>query len=170
MNYQSFIRDIPDFPKKGIVFKDITPLLSDSVAFKQIINDMAAPFRKEQIDCIVAIEARGYILGAPIAYELGSGLALVRKKGKLPWETIQTEYSLEYGSATLEIHRDAIKPGQNVLIVDDILATGGTLKASIDLVEELGGSVTGLLVLAELCSLGGKAQFNGYQLVSILEL
>lgn len=138
MNYQSFIRDIPDFPKKGIVFKDITPLLSDSAAFKQIINDMAAPFRKEQIDCIVAIEARGYILGAPIAYELGSGLALVRKKGKLPWETIQTEYSLEYGSATLEIHRDAIKPGQNVLIVDDILATGGTLKASIDLVEELG--------------------------------
>jgi len=170
MNYQHFIRDIPDFPKKGIVFKDITPLLGDSAAFKQIIGDMAAPFRKEQIDCIVAIEARGYILGAPIAYELGSGLALVRKKGKLPWKTIQTEYSLEYGSATLEIHRDAIKPGQKILIVDDILATGGTLKASIDLVEELGGSVVGLLVLAELCSLGGKAQFNGYRLVSTLEL
>lgn len=170
MNYQSFIRDIPDFPKKGIVFKDITPLLSNASAFKQIVHDMAAPFRKEQIDCIVAIEARGYILGAPIAYELGCGLALVRKQGKLPWKTLETEYSLEYGSATLEIHCDAIKPGQKVLIVDDILATGGTLKATIALVERLGGSVTALLVLAELCSLGGKAQIDGYRLISILEL
>ena len=169
-SYKDFIRDIPNFPTQGILFKDITPLIRDANALKQVIRDMVNLFSEESIDVVVAIEARGYIFGAPVAHELGVGFIPIRKQGKLPFETKQIEYSLEYGSSTLEIHTDALISGQRVLIVDDILATGGTLKASIDLVEQAGAEVVGIVVLAELLGLGGSKHLANYKLVSLLHL
>ena len=169
-SYQELIRIVPDFPQKGILFRDITPLLGDRAAFRQMVQDIADPFRSEQVDAVVAIEARGYILGAPVAYELGAGFVPVRKQGKLPWHTLSIEYSLEYGSSTLEMHRDGLQVGQRALIVDDVLATGGTLEATIRLVEQLGAQVVGLVVLAELTDLKGRERVKGYNLVSLLQL
>ena len=168
-NYQDLIRDVPDFPKQGILFKDITPLLNSPIAFNKTIKDMCYQFRNEEIDAIVAIEARGYIFGAPIAHELQAGFIPVRKQGKLPWNTTSIEYSLEYGSAVLEIHKDALRRGQKVLIVDDVLATGGTINATINLIEQAGAEIAGIVVLIELLELRGAELFNDYKVTSILK-
>ena len=163
------IREIPDFPKPGILFYDITTLLKDPVAYKESIDLMLEPYRDEKIDLVVGMESRGFIFSAPMAYQLGSGLVPVRKLGKLPAETITVEYALEYGSNTLEIHRDAIQPGQTVLIVDDLLATGGTVKGTMELVERLKGEVVGLAFLVELDFLKGRDRLGGRRVSSVIK-
>lgn len=162
------IRDIPDFPEKGILFKDITPLLGDGATFNAAVEAMAAPF-KGKVDIVAAVEARGYIFGAPIATALGTGFVPVRKIGKLPWKTHRVEYALEYGSATIEIHQDAFLEGHRVLIVDDVLATGGTLAATIRLVEQAGAKVAGMAVLLEIAALGGRKNLAGYDLHALIQ-
>jgi adenine phosphoribosyltransferase len=162
------IREIPDFPKPGILFYDITTLLKDPAAFKESVKLMLEPFKDDRIDLVVGMESRGFIFSAPMAYELGAGLVPVRKLGKLPAETLSVEYALEYGSNTLEIHRDAIQPGQRVLIVDDLLATGGTVQGTIDLVERLKGVVVGLAFLVELDFLHGRDQLGGHRVASVI--
>src|SRR5918911_533388 len=144
LDLTSYIRDIPDFPRPGIVFKDITPLLADHTAFSTAVHQLIEPFASQPIDRVCGVEARGFILAAPIAYEFGAGFTPVRKAGKLPYEVEREEYALEYGTDLLEIHRDAVAPGERVLIVDDVLATGGTAAATGRLVEKLGGEVIGL--------------------------
>jgi adenine phosphoribosyltransferase len=161
------IRDVPDFPQPGVLFRDITPMLADPTAFKVAIEAMAEPF--SGIDHVVAIESRGFILGAPVAYCLGAGLVLVRKVGKLPSSTLREEYALEYGTNTVEIHSDAIKPGERVLIVDDVLATGGTVRAAANLVERLGAQVVGISLLIELTFLAGREKLREYDLHSLLQ-
>ncbi len=162
------IREIPDFPKPGILFYDITTLLKDAAAFKESIDLMMEPFRKERPDIVVGMESRGFIFSAPMAYELGAGFVPVRKLGKLPAETLSIEYALEYGSNTLEIHRDAIQPGQRVLIVDDLLATGGTVQGTIELVERLKGVVIGLAFLVELEFLHGRERLGDHTVTSVI--
>ena len=162
------IREIPDFPKPGILFYDITTLLKDAAAYKESIGAMLAPYRDEQIDIVVGMESRGFIFSAPMAYELGAGLVPVRKLGKLPAETLSIEYALEYGSNTLEIHRDAIQPGQKVLIVDDLLATGGTVHGTIELIERLKGDIVGLAFLVELDFLHGRDRLDGRRVTSVI--
>ena len=164
----SLIRDIPDFPKEGIIFKDITPVLQHPAALAEVVDRMAVYAAGKKPDVIVGIESRGFILGAPVALKLGKGFIPVRKVGKLPHETIQAEYALEYGTSAVEMHRDAIKPGQRVLIVDDLLATGGTAAASVRLVEELGGRVAGIIFLIELGFLNGRAKLSGYDVKSFI--
>ena len=166
--YQELIQIVPDFPEKGILFRDITPLLNDASAFRQVIDDMSNPFCNKQVDAVVAIEARGYIFGAPIALELRTRFVPVRKEGKLPRQTTKVEYSLEYGSATIEMHQDALQSHQRVLIVDDVLATGGTLEATIRLVEQSGAETVGIVVLAELLQLKGRQRINREDVVSLL--
>jgi adenine phosphoribosyltransferase len=165
---QARIREIPDFPKPGILFYDITTLLKDPAAFKESIDLMMEPFRKEPPDVVVGMESRGFIFSAPMAYELGAGLVPVRKLGKLPADTLSIEYALEYGSNTLEIHRDAIQPGQRVLIVDDLLATGGTVQGTIELVERLKGLVVGLAFLVELEFLHGRERLGDHRVTSVI--
>jgi adenine phosphoribosyltransferase len=162
------IREIPDFPKPGILFYDITTLLKDPAAFKESVDLMLAPFRDDKVDIVVGMESRGFIFSAPMAYELGAGLVPVRKLGKLPAEVLSVEYALEYGSNTLEIHRDAIQPGQRVLIVDDLLATGGTVKGTIELVGRLQGEIVGLAFLVELDFLKGRERLEGYRVSSVI--
>jgi adenine phosphoribosyltransferase len=162
------IREIPDFPKPGILFYDITTVLKDPVAYKESIDLMLAPWRDTQVDLVVGMESRGFIFSAPMAYLLNAGLVPVRKLGKLPAETITVEYALEYGSNTLEIHRDAIQPGQRVLVVDDLLATGGTVRGTIDLVERLQGEVVGLGFLVELDFLKGRDRLQGLRVESVV--
>ncbi len=168
MDLRQLIRDIPDFPQRGIVFKDITPLLKDGAGLAAAVEAMAAPWASERIDTVVAVEARGYLLGTPVALRLGAGFVPVRKPGKLPYETVSVEYELEYGSDTIEMHRDAVEPGQRVLILDDILATGGTLAAAARMVEGAGAEVVGLSVLAELGFLGGREKLQGYRLETVI--
>ena len=163
------IRDIPDFPQPGIVFKDITPVLQHPEAFGQVIGAMADYARSKKPDVIVGIESRGFILGAPVALALDKGFVPVRKIGKLPHETVQCEYALEYGTAAVEMHKDAVKPGQRVLIVDDLLATGGTAAAAARLVEELGGQVVGMIFLIELGFLNGRSQLPAYDVKSLIK-
>ncbi|MBA2717761.1 MAG: adenine phosphoribosyltransferase [Chloroflexi bacterium] len=163
------IREIPDFPKPGILFYDITTLLKDRVAYKESIDQMLEPYLGEKIDVVVGMESRGFIFSAAMAYQLNAGLVPVRKLGKLPAETITVEYALEYGSNTLEIHRDAIAPGQKVLIVDDLLATGGTVKGTIELIERLKGDVVGLAFLVELNSLKGRDRLDGRRVTSVIQ-
>lgn len=165
---ETLIRDVPDFPQPGIIFKDITPILQDPQGLREAVDAMAEPFRGRDIDVIVGLESRGFIFGAPIAYSMGLGLALVRKQAKLPADKIHIEYDLEYGSNVFEIHRDAIQPGQRVMIVDDLLATGGTMRASIDLVERLGGEVAGLTFLVELSFLNGRQKLQNYDIHSVI--
>ncbi|MEA2513031.1 MAG: adenine phosphoribosyltransferase [Thermomicrobiales bacterium] len=160
------VRDIPDFPQPGILFRDITPLLADPPSFRAVVDAMAAPFAG--VSVVVAIESRGFILGAPVAYELGAGLVPVRKAGRLPAATIREEYALEYGSNVVEVHSDAIRPGERVLIVDDLLATGGTVRAAANLVERLGAEVAGISVLAELAFLDGRRLLQGYDVRSLI--
>jgi adenine phosphoribosyltransferase len=165
---RSRIREVPDFPKPGILFYDITTLLKDPEAFREAIGLMLEPFQGEKIDVVVGMESRGFIFSAPMAYELGAGLVPVRKLGKLPAETLSVEYALEYGSNTLEIHRDAIQAGQRVLIVDDLLATGGTVQGTIELVQRLKGEVVGLAFLVELEFLHGRKQLGGHKVASVI--
>ncbi|HXF57250.1 MAG TPA: adenine phosphoribosyltransferase [Actinomycetota bacterium] len=165
---KALIRDVPDFPQPGVVFKDITPLLADENAFSSVIDLIVVHYGRGNIDKVVGIEARGFILASPIAYHFGAGFVPVRKEGKLPWESEREEYQLEYGTAVLEIHRDAIRPGERVLIVDDVLATGGTALATARLVERLGGKVMGIACLIELSFLGGREKLRDYDLYSLL--
>jgi len=162
------IREIPDFPKPGILFYDITTLLKDPAAYHEAIDLMVEPYKDDHVDLVVGMESRGFIFSAPMAYELGTGLVPVRKLGKLPAETLTVEYALEYGSNTLEIHRDAIEPGQRVLIVDDLLATGGTVGGTIELVERLKGQVVGLAFLVELEFLNGRSRLDGRKVTSVV--
>tara|TARA_B100001013_G_scaffold173652_1_gene104349 strand:+ start:2468 stop:3001 length:534 start_codon:yes stop_codon:yes gene_type:complete len=163
------IRDVPDFPKKGILFKDITPVLSDIDTLRASIKEMAAPFMDLEIDVVVGIESRGFIFGAPIADVLNCSFVPVRKPGKLPWKTESVSYELEYGTDALEIHEDAITEGQNILIVDDLLATGGTAEATCKLVSKLGGNIKGLSLLIELEGLNGRKRLNQYNVHSLVQ-
>ena len=163
------IRDIPDFPKKGILFKDITTLLKDARAYRQAIDELTARLRGFPADLVVGMESRGFIFAAPTAYLLGIGFVPVRKLGKLPGPVISTEYDLEYGTNTLELHSDAIEPGQRVVIVDDLLATGGTVSATIELVERLRGEVSAVGFLVELTALKGRDRLDGYPVVSLIQ-
>ncbi len=165
---RSLIRAVPDFPQEGITFKDITPLLGDEVAFSSVIDVIVVHFGRGTVDKVVGIEARGFILASPVAYHFGAGFVPVRKAGKLPWETEAESYELEYGSETLEIHRDAFRPGERVLIVDDVLATGGTARATAALVERLGGKVVGIACLVELSFLKGREKIPGYDFFSLV--
>jgi len=163
-----YIRDIPDVPKPGIIFKDITTLLQDATAFRQALDELEARCRDRGATQVLGIESRGFIFAAPLADRLGAGFVPVRKLGRLPAETVQAEYALEYGTNTVEMHRDAIAPGERVLIVDDLLATGGTCRAAIDLVEQLGGVVVGCAFLVELAFLGGRTHLDGYDLQALI--
>lgn len=163
------IRDVPDFPKEGILFRDITPLLLDSEAHRLAVETLAAPYLESPPDLILAIESRGFLFGSTLSYVLGCGLAIARKPGKLPAATESVTYELEYGTDSIEIHADAIPPGSRVLIVDDLLATGGTARGAIELVEKLGGVVEGVLFLIELTFLNGRDQLGDAPVVSILE-
>ncbi len=165
---QAHIREIPDFPQPGVKFKDVTPLLLDPVAFSTVVDAIVVSFGRGNIDKVVGIEARGFILAAPVAYHFGAGFVPMRKGGKLPGQTRSVTYELEYGAETLEIHEDAIEPGERVLIVDDVLATGGTARAAAQLVEGLGGVVSGLAFLAELTFLNGAERISGYDKLSLL--
>lgn len=169
MKLEEKIRDVPDFPIKGVLFKDITTLLQDPEAYKYSIDMMVERYRGQHIDVVVGMESRGFIFAAPLAYLLNAGLVPVRKLGKLPWETERVNYSLEYGTNTLEVHKDAIKPGQKVLIVDDLLATGGTIGATIELVEKLGGTVVGIAFLIELTFLHGRDKLTGYDVFTQIQ-
>jgi adenine phosphoribosyltransferase len=163
------IRDVPGFPKPGIIFKDITTLLRDGRLFGLAVNKLAEKFKGKKIDCVVSVEARGFIFGAAVAYKLGAGIIPVRKKGKLPHKTHSVTYDLEYGQDTLEVHLDAFEKGAKVLIVDDLLATGGTAKATAELVEKLGGKVVGIIFLIELTALKGREKLKGYPVYSIIK-
>jgi adenine phosphoribosyltransferase len=165
---EALIRDVPDFPEPGIVFKDITPVLADPIAFSTIIDLIVVHFGRGNVDKVVGIEARGFILGAPVAYHFGAGIIPVRKKGKLPHETLEESYALEYGTAALEIHRDAVQPGERVLVVDDVLATGGTAQAAVSLVERVGGKVCGVATLIELDFLHGRDKLQGHDLFTLI--
>jgi adenine phosphoribosyltransferase len=165
---RAMIREVPDFPKPGILFYDITTLLRDGAAFRAVIDQMAAAVKDDRIDLVVGMESRGFIFAAPLADRLGAGFVPVRKLGKLPAETIEVEYALEYGTATLEIHRDAIAPGQRVLIVDDLLATGGTVLGTIELVRRLGGEIAGLSFMVELSALGGRDRLDEFAIHTLL--
>ncbi len=169
MDFASLIRSIPDFPVKGILFRDITTLIRDGEAFQDVIDAMVEHYIDTDIDVIVGIEARGWIFGAPLAYELGAGFVPVRKPSKLPAEKISVSYSLEYGTNTLEMHKDALAPGTKVLLIDDLLATGGSAKAAIDLVEKLGGHVVGIAFLIELKGLKGRDKLKGYDVFSMIQ-
>ncbi|WP_374724644.1 adenine phosphoribosyltransferase [Calidifontibacillus erzurumensis] len=169
MNYKDYIAIVPDWPKKGIQFKDITPLMDNGKVFKSAIDEIVAFAKEKNVDLVVGPEARGFIVGCPVAYALGVGFAPVRKEGKLPREVIRVEYGLEYGKDTLTMHKDAIKPGQRVLIIDDLLATGGTMGASIKLVEQLGGIVVGLAFLVELTYLNGREKLKGYDVLTLMQ-
>jgi len=164
-----YIRSVPDFPKKGIVFRDITPLLNDAGALRLAADALAAPFAEDGVELVVAAEARGFILGAAVACRLGAGFVPVRKPGKLPAETIEETYELEYGTDTLAMHRDAVRAGQKVLMLDDLLATGGTMAACCRLVEKLGGRIVGCCFLIELSYLGGRDKLGRYRLVSLID-
>ncbi|MBC7259244.1 MAG: adenine phosphoribosyltransferase [Chloroflexi bacterium] len=169
MDLARMIRDVPDFPVKGILFKDITTLINDPAAFREAVDRMAAPYEGMEIDLVAAIESRGFIFGAPLAYKLGAGFVPVRKPNKLPAETISASYTLEYGTNTLEMHKDAIRPGQRVLLVDDLLATGGSAKAAATLIEQLGGKVVGIAFLIDLTFLKGVEKLKGYDVRSIIQ-
>jgi adenine phosphoribosyltransferase len=163
------VRDVPDFPKPGIIFKDITPLLADPVTFSSVIDETVVHFGRGNVDKVVGMEARGFILAAPVAYHFGAGFVPVRKAGKLPHDVESEQYELEYGTATLELHKDGISPGERVLIVDDVLATGGTAKATANLIERLGGKVVGIAVLIELGFLHGRKAISDYDFFTLLQ-
>jgi adenine phosphoribosyltransferase len=165
---KALVRDVPDFPEPGIVFKDITPVLADENAFSTIIDLIVVHFGRGNVDKVLGIEARGFLLAAPVAYHFGAGVVPVRKKGKLPWKTVEASYSLEYGDATLEIHEDAVQPGERVLVVDDVLATGGTAAAAASLVERIGGKVCGIACLIELEFLHGRAKLPEHDLFTMI--
>lgn len=166
---KKYIRDIPDFPKKGILFRDITTLVGDKEKFKEVIDTLAKRYAGKKIDAVLAVESRGFIFGGALAYSLGVGFVPVRKKGKLPYKTFQATYSLEYGEDTLEIHQDAIKPGARVLLIDDLLATGGTLGAVTDLVKKLKGDIAEIAFIIELKDLKGRSKLNDFPVYSMIQ-
>lgn len=168
MDYKKYIEIVENYPREGIRFKDITPLMNDGEAFKSAVDDIVEYAKEKEIDIVVGPEARGFIIGCPVSYALGIGFAPVRKEGKLPREVIKVDYGLEYGKDILTIHKDAIKPGQRVLITDDLLATGGTIEATIKLVEELGGVVAGCAFLIELSYLDGKDKLKNYDVLTLM--
>lgn len=168
MDLAALIRDIPDFPEPGVIFKDITPVLADRVAFSELVLGLAEPHRAAGIDKVAGIEARGFTLAAPVARELGTGFIPLRKPGKLPWETLRQAYSLEYGADALEMHVDALEPGERVLIVDDVIATGGTAAAAASLVHRGGAVLVGITVFIELAFLNGRAALNGVPFHALL--
>lgn len=169
MNLKDTIRVIPDYPQPGISFKDISTLLKNGNAFNCAIDSIANQYQGQEIDLVIGPEARGFVIGAPVAYALGAGFIPVRKPGKLPGATVRHEYQLEYGKDVLEIHKDAITPGQKILVVDDLLATGGTIQATIALAEKLGGVVTGVAFLIELTFLNGREKLANYPVVSLIQ-
>lgn len=169
IDLREYIRDIPDFPKKGIIFKDISPLLKDKLAFREAIDLMAAKFEGQKINKIIGVEARGFIFGSALAYKLDVGFVPVRKKGKLPYQTKSVTYDLEYGNDTVEIHSDAVKKGERVLLVDDVLATGGTMKAVTELLKEEGAVIAGLAFLIELSFLKGRGRLKGLPIHSLIQ-
>ena len=162
LDLKQYIRSIPDFPKPGILFRDITPLLADPGAFSQAISDMAGPYMDKGITYVAAVEARGFIFGSAIAHELGAGFIPLRKKGKLPSQTVRVAYGLEYGHDAIEVHMDAIRPGDKVLLVDDLLATGGTIAAACELMKKLGAEICGLSFLVELADIHGRERIKEY--------
>ncbi|MFI5274971.1 MAG: adenine phosphoribosyltransferase [Ktedonobacterales bacterium] len=166
---KQFIRAIPDYPQPGILFRDITPLLQDAAALRFSIEALAARYRGAGIDAVVGIESRGFIFGTPLAYLMNTGFVPVRKKGKLPYQTVEQEYALEYGTAILEIHTDAVRPGQRILVVDDLLATGGTTEGTVKLVESLGAEVVSLAFLIELSALHGRERLPGRDVFALLD-
>lgn len=166
---KSIIRDIPDFPKKGIVFKDITTLLQDAQSYSRMVDLLSHHYIGKHVDKVVGVEARGFIVGSALAYKLGAGIVLVRKPGKLPSETFSKTYDLEYGTDTLEIHKDAIKPGERILIADDLLATGGTMAAVVDLVKSMGGEIVDCCFMAELEFLEGRKRLPEGKVFSLLK-
>jgi len=168
MDYRKLIREVPDFPKPGILFYDITTLLKDAQAFRTVQDELAARYRDQGISKIVGIESRGFILGSPLAYQIGAGFVPVRKPGKLPADTYEVKYKLEYGANSLAIHRDAIAMGERVLVVDDLLATGGTAAATISLIRQLGGEIAGMVVLVELTDLNGRDKLDGCPLHALI--
>lgn len=168
IDLKSYIRDVPDWPKKGILFRDITPLLGNPRAFAAAVDALCADFSQAGIQYVAAVEARGFIFGAAVAEKLAAGFVPIRKKGKLPWRTESITYDLEYGTDTLEIHRDAVKSGAKVLMVDDLLATGGTMAAACRLIEKIGGRVAGIAFLVELADLKGREKLTGYKLTSVI--
>ena len=165
---EEYVRSIPDFPEPGIIFRDITTILQDPDGLHLAIQSMQDKLKDTEFDVVVGTESRGFIFGVPIAYNLHKAFVPVRKKGKLPWETVSMEYDLEYGSAVIEMHKDSIKPGQKVVLVDDLVATGGTIEAAIKLVEELGGEVVKVVFLMELAGLKGRERLKGYEVESVL--
>ncbi len=169
IDLRSFIRDVPDFPKAGILFRDLTPLLEDPHALRAAVHAIADPFRGDGIDAVVGIESRGFIFGAPVALELGAGFVLIRKKGKLPAEIVQEEYELEYGTDVVEMHADAVETGQRVLLVDDLIATGGTAAAAVRLLEKAGADVAAASFLIELSALGGRRMMGVDRIHAVLE-
>ncbi|TCP32269.1 adenine phosphoribosyltransferase [Scopulibacillus darangshiensis] len=169
MNYKEYISIVENFPKEGIVFKDITPLMQNGEAYKAAIEDIAVYTRQKNADVIVGPEARGFVVGCPVAYALDLGFVPVRKQGKLPREVVKVDYGKEYGKDVLTLHKDAIKPGQKVVITDDLLATGGTIEATIDLVEQLGGVVVGLVFMIELTNLKGREKLKNYDIFTLMQ-
>ncbi len=165
---EEYVRSIPDFPEEGIIFRDVTSVLQDAEGLHLAIETMQDLVKDLEVDVVAGPESRGFIFGTPIAYNMHKPFVLIRKKGKLPCETVSIDYALEYGTATIEMHKDSVKPGQKVLIVDDLIATGGTTKAMIDLVEALGGEVVGIVVLMELAGLEGRKKIEGYRLESAI--
>jgi len=168
-NLKAYIRDIPNFPKQGIIFKDITPLLKNGKEFREAVDLIADKFKGKKVDVVLSVEARGFIFGAAVAYKLSAGIVPVRKKGKLPYKTHSVSYELEYGQDTLEVHQDAFKEGASVLVVDDLLATGGTTKAVVEMVEKMGGKIAGIAFLIELTALKGREKLKGYPIVSLIK-
>lgn len=168
INLESYIRDIPDWPKAGILFRDITPLLGDSKALSIAIDAMCNAFGSSSIDYVAAVEARGFIFGAAVAHKLGAGFIPIRKKGKLPYETQSITYALEYGTDTLEIHKDAVSSGGKVLMIDDLLATGGTMTTACKLVEKVGGRIEAVVCLIELSELGGREKLADYEIKAVI--
>ncbi|MHA8138487.1 adenine phosphoribosyltransferase [Lactobacillaceae bacterium Scapto_B20] len=169
LDLNDYIATYQDFPEKGILFRDISPLLEDGQAYKQATDEIVQYAREKKVDMIVGPEARGFIVGCPVAYDMGIGFAPARKKGKLPGKTVEASYGLEYGKSSLYLHEGAVKPGQRVLVTDDLLATGGTIGATIELVEDLGGVVVGTAFLIELAELHGRDKIKGYDIFSLLK-
>jgi adenine phosphoribosyltransferase len=168
LDLKSKLRAIPNWPKSGVTFIDITTLLIDAEAFKSVIDQLTQYFAKKKIDAVVGVEARGFMIGAPIAYKLGTGFIPARKKGKLPYKKLSVEYTLEYGSESVEMHKDALKKGQRIAVIDDLLATGGTAEATVRLVEKMGGNVVGVAFVVELDFLKGRDKLKKYDLVSLV--
>jgi len=169
MDLKTKIREIPDWPIVGVNFKDISTIIEDPQAFKYVIDKLLEPYQNLSIDKVVGIDARGFLFCSVMAYKLGAGCTMIRKKGKLPWQTLSKDYALEYGTNTIEVHEDSIKAGEKVIIIDDLLATGGTMAATVDLVKQLGGEILGISFIIDLVFLKGKEKFKGYPVYSLVE-